>query len=284
MKNVKVLSIVLLFSLVCSLIFCSCNSNQGTPAEFTVSVKSAGGAILEDVGIRIYDDEELESLVWAADLDENGETTFNGTNKKTYYAVLENVAEGYNVEESYVIDNTQTKISLESNLLSEDAILEKLFKAGSICCDFTVTDSKGITYTLSELLKTKKAVVLNFWFINCGPCKMEFPYLQEAYNAYSDNIEVLAINPVDGNDDSISAFAEENSLSFPMVSGDPVWENAFSLRAYPTTVVIDRFGTVAMVHKGYITETETFTTIFDFFSSDDYTQTVVNNIEDIKNQ
>lgn len=275
------ISVLLLASLVCSLLFCSCN--QASPADFTVSVRSAGGALFEDAGIRIFADEDLTDLVWAADLDENGNTSFTGTEGSTYFAVLENIPDGYTLRESYIIDNSETEILLESALLPESALGERTFKAGDVFCDFTVTDSKGITYTLSELLETKKAVVLNFWFLNCGPCKMEFPYLEEAYADCSSAIEVLAINPVDGDEAAISAFAEENSLTFPMAKGEIKWEKAFGISAYPTTVVIDRYGTVAMMHTGYLTSKEDFTKIFDYFTADDYTQSVIRNLSDIEN-
>lgn len=272
-------SVLLFLSLVCSLAFCSCKSK---PADFTVSVKSAGGALFEDAGVRIYADEGFEDLVWAADLDENGSTSFTGTENTAYYAVLENIPVGYDLKESYIIENTTSEIILESSLLPESALSEKSFKLGDVFCDFTVTDCKGITYTLSELLETKKAVVLNFWFLNCDPCKMEFPFLNQAYADYSETIEVIAINPMDGNDEKISAFAEDNSITFPMAKGEDGWKNAFGLTAYPTTVVIDRYGTVAMMHTGYLTSKEDFTKIFDYFTADDYTQSVIKNLSDIE--
>ena len=281
-KSISFASRIFILLLISILTLCSCDIGKKAPADFTVTVKSAGGALFEDASIRIYSDEGLENLLWAADLDENGKTVFTGTENTVYYALLENIPDGYNVQNSYKIANTETEILLDCSLLPESELFEKTFKLGSVSCDFTVTDANGTTHTLSELLKTKKAVVLNFWFINCGPCKMEFPYLQEAYADYSDSIEVIAINPVDGDNDTISAFAESNSLTFPMVKGDAVWEKAFSLRAYPTTVVIDRYGTVAMVHGGYLTAKEDFTRIFDYFIAEDYTQSVIKNLDDIK--
>ena len=43
--------------------------------------------------------------------------------------------------------------------------------------DFTVTDSEGKTFTLSEALKEHEAVVITIWATWCGPCEREFPLL-----------------------------------------------------------------------------------------------------------
>ena len=103
----------------------------------------------------------------------------------------------------YYHENTQHSESEESDnkeLLSEDELDGVTFKRGDVFADMSVTTPDGITYKISELLKEKKAVVINFWYLNCGPCKMEFPYMQEAYEKYKDDIEILAVNPYDGTD------------------------------------------------------------------------------------
>lgn len=156
------------------------------------------------------------------------------------------------------------------------------YTLGDTMGDYTVTDVNGVSHSFSEILDTKKAIVLNFWFINCGPCQMEFPYMNEAYEAYKDKLEILAINPVGDSETDIKAFAEEFGLSFPMAAGDIAWESAFALQGYPTTVVIDQTGTVSFVHTGYIDSTETFEAIFEFFTKGGYTPTLIENLSDIK--
>ena len=53
--------------------------------------------------------------------------------------------------------------------------------------DFTVTDSKGKTFTLSEALKDHEAVLINFWATWCDPCKNEFPMLNKVYEEVTVN-------------------------------------------------------------------------------------------------
>ena len=146
--------------------------------------------------------------------------------------------------------------------------------------DYKLTDVNGNTYTFSELLATKKAIVLNFWFINCGPCQMEFPYLQAAADKYSNDIAVLAINPTDDRENQIKNYAINNGLSWPFIKGEQEWISAFSLQGFPTTVVIDRYGKIAFSHIGAVTEEGVFEDMFKYFVSDDYKHSIVKNINE----
>ena len=60
--------------------------------------------------------------------------------------------------------------------------------------DITVTTVNGETVVLSELLKEKDMVMLNFWFSNCGPCRSEFPYMAEAYESYKGKVDSIKTN------------------------------------------------------------------------------------------
>lgn len=177
-------------------------------------------------------------------------------------------------------ENTEKESQLE--LLSEDELEGVTFKRGDVFADMSVTTPEGKTYKISEILKEKKAVVLNFWYINCGPCQMEFPYMQDAYENYQDSIEILAVNPYDGTDETVSEFQKKYELTFPMAVIDEDWAQYLEIQAYPTTIVIDRYGIVSFKHTGMITEVEEFNKLFQFFTAEDYEQTVIRNISDIE--
>ena len=176
-----------------------------------------------------------------------------------------------------IVENKDTNVLIGDSVLSESS-----YSLGDKMGDYTVTDVNGNEYVFSELLKSKKAIVLNFWYVNCGPCQMEFPYLQAAANKYSDDITVLAINPTDDKESDIQKYAVQNELSLPLIKGDLAWNTAFSIRGFPTTVVIDRYGTVAFSHMGAVIEEGVFESLFAYFSADDYTQKIVESFEDIK--
>ncbi len=266
------------------------NTDETVKVERTVTVKTVGGMPLDGIMVRFYSDEAAEQLVWAGETNKNGQLVFNAP-EGVLTAVVENVPTGYDAESTYRVGTTDPVIVLKAAPADASALSSTVFTLGDVMCNFTVeavghtgkpTDSSVTqTYRLSELLQDKKAVVLNFWFENCGPCRMEFPFLQEAYEQYADDVAVLAINPLDGTPMSVTAYAADLGLTFPVAAGDPVWAQALSLSAYPTTVVIDRYGMIAMIHKGAITETATFAKIFDHFTAEDYVQHTARNLDDI---
>ena len=275
----KILSLVIAVLLICLM---GCGGNDwGEGKAYTITVTTVGGMPLEDITVKVYKDKKLADIAWVAETDEEGKISFTADASKDYFAVLENVYGGYKTQKSYKIDKQSSVISLEAEMLKSDDLSDITYSLGHSVRDFSVTATNGKKYQISDLLKDKKAVVLNFWFINCGPCKMEFPFLQKAYEQYSDEIEVLAINPYDGNKSQVSYYAKENGLTLPMIKGDDGWQTAMQLTAYPTTVVIDRYGSIVMMHRGSVTEDGVFEKIFEYFVSDDYKQSIIRNISDI---
>lgn len=279
----KLLSVLSVALMLC-ILFAGCNgtSNETEKVAYTVKIETVGGMLLEDVLVEIYKDAEMQNLQWAAETDKNGAITFNAESSKTFYAVLKEAPDGYKLEDNYEVTRENTVISLEAVIGEATDMSGVTYKLGSVVHDFTVTATDGKEYQISDLLKTKKAVVLNFWYLNCQPCRMEFPYLQQAYIDYQDDIALIAINPYDGTNETVSAYATENNLTFPMASEDSVWSQIMQLTSYPTTVVIDRYGTICMIHKGAVTSKEEFTKVFEFFTADDYKQTLVRNLSDIE--
>ena len=278
------LAIALLLS-ISIFVLCSCGEQNEpkTKTEYSILLKSQGGMSLSDVKISVYADEELTELVWAGYTESDESFVFEAYESDKITAVLSEIPEGYTADEKYPLTSGANEISLECSLLEEGELSGVTYKIGNMAHDFTVTAYDGESYKLSELLETKKAVVLNFWFMNCDPCRMEFPYLWQAYEEFSDDIAVLAMNPLDGTDETIAFYAAENSLGFPMAAVDPAWQSAVNITAYPTTVIIDRYGMVSLIHTGSITEKETFVKLFEYYTSDDYVQSAVRNVSDIEN-
>lgn len=146
--------------------------------------------------------------------------------------------------------------------------------------ELSVTTSEGETLWLSRLLQEKKLVVLNFWFCDCIWCIREFPVMEVSYQRFREDVEILALNPYDSAAD-IDAFQKEHSLTMPM--GKCSQELAYSLgvSGYPTSVVIDREGTVCLIHSGAITDVAVFDKLFEIFTAEDYTPKLYNSIEEL---
>ena len=272
----RVLTVALTILLLCQAVLLT--ACKGKITDYTVTVKSIAGTAMEAVGVYIYTDSSKQELVSFAETDAEGKATFHAEFSDNYVVVLNGVPEGYKVETCYPLAGAQTDIVLETVLLTGVDMATKKIKLGDVMFDFTVTDTDGKSHTMSTLLKEKQAVVLNFWFTNCDPCKKEFPFLQEAYTNYSSSIEVLALNPVDTDTAAIAAFKTERGLTFPMAAVDAQWQNVFSIYGYPTTVVIDRYGLVSFIYSGEIDSAATFESIFATYLGDNYSQTTTDDI------
>lgn len=284
-KNRRLLRVLALCLALClCLSFAGCNPRQqqekGPDAEYCVEIKSQGGTGIQGITVYFYADQTMSDLVAVSKTDAAGKASFTYTAGDSYVAVLTGVPKGYIVEDYYPLTGENTQIVLPIELVG--GYLETAsYKLGDIMQDFSFTAADGTTYKLSELLKSKKAVMLNFWYLACDPCRAEFPYLQEAYAQYADSVEVLAMNPADQDNDAIAAYAQELGLEFPMGSCENLWEMAMHIQGYPTSVIIDRFGTIALIHSGSIPDAQVFKDIFAFFTAEDYVQTTVENVEQL---
>ena len=145
---------------------------------------------------------------------------------------------------------------------------------GQTMPDFTVSLTDGTTVTLSELLEEKDLVVLNLFASWCGPCEREFPEM-DAVRLENPRMEIVAVScePSDTME-IIADYKESHGLSFPMgLKGDDL--SSLTVTNFPTTLFIDRNGTVGLVKVGAFTDRETFESKVDYFLSPDYTGTAL---------
>lgn len=153
------------------------------------------------------------------------------------------------------------------------------YKLGDKAEDFTVTMSDGTQTSLYGLLKTKKAVLLNFFTSWCGPCKMEFPFMEEAYNEVSDDIGIIALSVEENDtDEIILAFQKELGLSKISLGLDTVGlRERFKVDVFPISVMVDRNGVICMRHEGSIPDKDMFLRLFSVFTAADYDKPVLLN-------
>lgn len=262
-------------------------NQQPTKAEYKLTVKTKGGMTLSDVNVYLYVDNgdgwEYEDFLTT---DENGEAKVELDVKKTY-AYQPDVVKGYKALEYYPVVSANQVIELETEIINE-SIVGKQLSLGSIMYDFEVTTTSGTKFKVSEMLKTHDAVVLNFWFANCGPCQDEFPFMNTVMgeDKYKDNIALLALSWQDSQD-SIAQFKalmgldNLNMANEAMGSTAGEISSAFGVTGYPTTVVIDRYGVVCLVATGGLPSERSFRIIFDHFIGDNYQQMLVSSLEQI---
>ena len=257
-----------------------------TPPEvnkipYTVEIVSAGGLKLKDITVLIYSDASLTVMNGYAKTDENGVASFSLPSEGTsYHAVLSEVPKGYELAESYPLSGSETKITLSSSLVKGESLSGVKFKTGDIMYDFSVKTVTGETFTLSEALKTKKAVLINFWYINCSWCQEEFPYMNSVYGQYSDDIAIIALNPYSSDtENAIKTYQSANGLTFPMAKTDMAIAEAFGIEAYPTSVMVDRYGMISVIEPGAIISEVPFIAAFEHFKAENYTQRIEESLQ-----
>ena len=135
---------------------------------------------------------------------------------------------------------------------------------GKTLPDFTVKTLDGEDFTLSESLKSHDLVLINFWATWCGPCRMEFPFLQDAWQQYADRIDVIALS-VEETDTikKLQRFAAQNGLGFLIGRDENGIFNRMRGNAIPTTLIVDRDGKIVYVDVGAKISTAAFTELFD---------------------
>lgn len=114
---------------------------------------------------------------------------------------------------------------------------------------FSGTLDNGSTATSADY--AGKVLVVNFWYATCGPCIVEAPRLEQAYQSLQgQNVAFVGVNTYDQPATALS-FARDNDVSYSslMAVSDAELKLAFAdktpINATPTTLVLDRQGRVA---------------------------------------
>jgi len=145
------------------------------------------------------------------------------------------------------------------------------YALGMTMPDFSFTTFDGREMSLYASLAEKELVVINLWATWCGPCGMEFPYMEEAYQQYADSVEIFALScEASDSDEKLAEYVSEMGMSFPVGRDSNNLAAAFNAYSIPTTVLVDRFGTICAVEVGAKTSVQAFAELFEAFTGDDY--------------
>lgn len=254
-----------------------------TKVQYTVSVNTIGGMPLKDATVSIMKGDG-EYVSWR-DTDANGLAAIQLLPSDDYYITLSHVPDGYNVAEKYYFDGRSCNIVLSSSIVENDTnAVPSTYKVGDIFHDLTLTLDNGTTVKLSELVGTganqKKALVLNFWYTTCSWCIEEFPILDALAEEYEDSVATLALNTYGENMSAVKSFKSSNGLTLDMAVAPTSLFAAFGTGGYPTTVVIDRYGTICLVVPGAITSETQFEKLFTYFTADNYKQELFETVDE----
>lgn len=129
--------------------------------------------------------------------------------------------------------------------------------------DFSLTTFDGQTYNTQDY--AGKVILVNFWASWCKPCEQEARELEEAYQYYKPDGQVLflGVDWVDTEPEALG-FIRKFGLTYP--NGPDLGTKIaqmFRIQAVPETYVIDREGKLAYVKKGPFQSTAEIQAVID---------------------
>lgn len=147
----------------------------------------------------------------------------------------------YNKSENKKTLVKTTKEEFETELRKTEKKITRKDKLGTDFPDFDVIDINDNRLSKAEL--KGKVLVLNFWFIECSPCEMERPSLNDLTKIYTDNKDVVFISFARNDKEQLTKFLKENPILYNVVPTDKNFiMTKFEINAYPVNIIIDRDG------------------------------------------
>ncbi|WP_270170138.1 TlpA family protein disulfide reductase [Paenibacillus sp. SYP-B4298] len=100
-----------------------------------------------------------------------------------------------------------------------------------------------------------KLLMVNFWASWCGPCELEAPDLVALYEKYGDKLELYGVNATFYDKErQARQFVTDFNLNFPiLMDREGEATKLYKVSTFPTTLLIDRDGTVKERVVGVIT-------------------------------
>ncbi len=286
MKRKKLLSIILIFVLAAAVIgsvvyFMFFVNDSKTDEydilrqlpnkEYTVTIKTEGNMLLPDIDVFVYFDSSFEKLIDYAKTNKDGQVTFDLAEYDDYAIVFSGIPNGYSVEECYRFQGDNTEITFSSHLIEGEDIRDGRFIIGSVMFDATFTTNDNATSNVADALSQNKMLLINFWHIDSPSSVEQLKMLNGLYEKYKGNVEIIALNPVDS-DEQITAFKNENAIAFPMASCSRRVSGGFGVTRAPASVVVDRYGIISLIEVGTVSSEAQLTTVFDHFVNENYVQ------------
>jgi thiol-disulfide isomerase/thioredoxin len=111
------------------------------------------------------------------------------------------------------------------------------------------SNTKGKIFSLSD--KSGKVVFVNFWASWCPPCLAEMPNINQLYQDYADNDEVVFLMiSVEDNFEKSKALVKRKGFDFQIYHVESLNLPAIYKGTLPTTFLLSKDGKVLMQHEG----------------------------------
>lgn len=123
--------------------------------------------------------------------------------------------------------------------------------ARKVAPDFALTDLSG--HPLSLASHRGQVVLLDFWAVDCGGCKVEIPWYVQFDREYrSQGLTLIGLDMYGETPQKILAFLPQAHINYPVAVGNDVIGSRFGVTEMPLTLLIDRKGRIAVSHAGIV--------------------------------
>jgi thiol-disulfide isomerase/thioredoxin len=142
---------------------------------------------------------------------------------------------------------TEASESKDEKITEEDILV-----LGTKAPDFSFIDVKtGKPAKLGDFLN--KVVLLDFWYLECPPCRYLMPKLERISKKYADkNVVVLGVNAKDINVNKIETLLQTKGFSYlQYYKPEERMRRLYPLTAFPTTLLLDKKGIIIHKEVGY---------------------------------
>ena len=116
-----------------------------------------------------------------------------------------------------------------------------------------VRDLNNQVVNTASFFTDGKPALINYWFSNCQPCKLEMPALQYAFTKYGAQVNFIGINTQDSSEVATS-FIEDLGIDYEILrdpNGESVVANGVS--TFPNTFFVNAAGTIIKQIAGELT-------------------------------
>jgi len=118
----------------------------------------------------------------------------------------------------------------------------KFFTTGKEISLFNTRDIDNNKLNLKEA--KGNIIVLNFWFINCGPCRKEIPDLNALVDSFQTNEKVVFVAVALDKKTDLQNFLEKMHFKYKIVDDGRFIADQYGIHLYPTHVIVDTEGKV----------------------------------------
>ena len=109
--------------------------------------------------------------------------------------------------------------------------------------DFTATDCHGTEVHLFDILDGGQYVLIDFFFVNCGPCQQATPKVVESYYAMGCNMHDVFYMEISDRDSDAACqnWCQNYGVEYPTIGGPAGGSgicNTYQIGAFPTVILI----------------------------------------------